>query len=87
MRVYFVKIKGQVTVYTVQYETTIEDRYVVVLRYDNAHGTPHRDTVNRHGGLESKEWFPEITNNEALTRAITDIQDNWRVHRRRFMGE
>jgi hypothetical protein len=44
--------RGQVVRFTVQYETTgpdLADDPIPVVRYDTAHGVPHRDRLDRRG--------------------------------------
>lgn len=40
---------GRVVRYTVQYEARIDGTTYPVVRYDSAHGQPHRDTLDRAG--------------------------------------
>ncbi len=87
MRIRFTTVRGQVTVYTVQYETTINGKRVPVLRYDNAHGVPHRDFLDIRGDAANKEWFPDLDNGEALTQAIADSTKNWKYHQHQFESE
>jgi hypothetical protein len=78
---------GNVTHFTVQYETTIDDRRVPVVRYDNAHGFAHRDLMNRRGEVVSKMGLPEhVTAGKALQIGKQDIQENWQRYRERFLG-
>lgn len=78
--------RGDPTSFTVQYETTIDEERVPVVRYDTAHGRPHRDLLDRQGRTVGKRFLPEHwTIKEALNHARKDIGDNWGDYRERFM--
>ena len=87
-RTRFTTVGGRVVTYTVQYETTIGGVRVAVVRFDNAHGFPHRDRLDRNGRVVEKlviAGSPEP--GEALTQAQKDIRINWRRYRAAFFGE
>jgi hypothetical protein len=88
MRVRFATLAGKVVTFTVQYETTIADVRVPVVRYDNAHGFPHRDELNRRGLIRRKtEMAGNPDAGTALTIGQRDIQENWQRYRRAFQEE
>ena len=71
--------------FTVQYETTINGERLPVVRYDNAHGFPHRDDLDRWGQTIRKVTMsgnPDVQT--ALTVGQRDIQANWRRYRATF---
>lgn len=84
IRVQFFTVHGRVVSFSVQYETTIDGVATPVIRYDTAHGTPHKDTLDRRGKLVDKRWLFDMTNERALTFAKADIQKNWRGYLQRF---
>lgn len=57
-----------------------------MVRYDTAHGQPHRDLIHADG-LEEKEWFDTYTTAEVLTIGQRDIMENWPVYRKQFEKE
>ena len=73
-----------VTRYIVQLEVWDLDRWKPVRRYDNAHGRPHLDVLDRQGRQIDKQWLPYPTN-DALTHAIADIRANWEQYLNEFM--
>lgn len=80
--------RGRVTEFTVQYEVWREDRWLPVVRYDSAHGQPHRDTLDRTGRVIAKDWLPpNMTTNTAMQYAIRDVKANWRTYLAAFEEE
>lgn len=87
VRVRFSTEAGQVVTFTVQYESTIDGRRLPVVRYDTAHGRPHRDLLDRHGNVLEKQWLDGLPAGEVLTAGKVDIETNWRGYRSRFVEE
>lgn len=88
MRVRFTTVRGQMTTFAIQYETTDHGKRVPVVRYDNAHGFAHRDLLDRRGQIVEKTPVagasaPDI----ALNVGKQDIQENWERYRRAFFGD
>lgn len=77
--------RGGVLFYTVQYEAWIEGKHRPVVRYDNAHGRPHRDLLGWDGETIRKEWLPDVPFKQALDDAIGDITANWQELRNDFL--
>ncbi len=78
---------GQVVRFVVQYETMIGGRRTPVVRYDTAHGFPHRDEL-LPSGLRVKAPMPAtLTLRQALQAAEADIRQNWRTYRQQFEGK
>jgi hypothetical protein len=50
--------RGAVLDFAVLYLATVEDRVYPVIRYDAAHGDPHRDTLDWNGYVVEKHWMP-----------------------------
>jgi hypothetical protein len=48
-RIRFTTRRGEIIRYTVQYEIMHDGGYHAAVRYDNAHGMPHRDTLGWSG--------------------------------------
>ena len=74
---------GQVTIFTVQYETTIEGQRLAVVRYDTAHGFCHRDRLNRRGDVINKQPIAG-TPAQVATYAKQDIEANWQRYKATF---
>jgi len=55
-RLYCLTDKGRVTIFRVQYEAFIEGEWWPIVRYDTAHGFPHRDLIHPHQPEEKAEY-------------------------------
>ena len=86
MRVGFDLDRGQVTDFLVQYEAHLAGRWEPIVRYDAAHGQPHRDVLRREGPSE-KAWLPGRSHAEAMEEAIHDIRTNWAAYRAAYLEE
>jgi hypothetical protein len=88
MRVRFTTVRGHLTTFAIQYETTDHGKRVPVVRYDNAHGFAHRDVLDRRGQVIDKR--PIVGSPEpsiALNLGKQDIQENWERYRHAFFGD
>ena len=61
-------------------------RWQPILRYDNAHGFCHRDTLHADGTQDKTPVYYGSAN-QTFTHAIQDVRANWRAHRDRFLRE
>jgi hypothetical protein len=77
--------RGTVVRFTVQYEAVIEGKVYPVVRYDSAHGTPHRDLLNWSGRVEEKLWLPARSFGAVATEAVATIKSEWRSLRAAFL--
>ena len=69
--------RGQVTDFTLQLEIFVDGRWWPVVRYDTAHGQPHRDTLDWEGRVVEKFWLPPtLTNKVAVRFAERDLDNN-----------
>jgi hypothetical protein len=50
-------VKGRVASFVVRLMVKLDGRDYNVVRYDTAHGAPHRDTLGLRTGLQRKDWF------------------------------
>ena len=84
IRVHFITDGKHVTaIIVVQYEASIGGKWRAIVRYDEAHGFFHQDVMLPTGQQEKTAL--EITDkNNALTKAIEDIVQNWLVYRRSY---
>jgi len=78
--------ENRIVDFCIQYEALIDGEWVSVLRYDTAHGHPHRDTIHSDGS-ETKEWFNMYSSAEVLTFGQRDIMENWSLYRQQFEKE
>ena len=77
---------NKVVEFRIQFEALIDGRWVVIVRYDSAHGRPHRDIMHPDGS-ETKEWLDPYSKAEVLTIGQRDIMENWPAYRERFEKE
>ena len=85
-RLYCMTEKGQVVVFRVQYEAFIDGEWRAIVRYDTAHGFPHRDLLHP-SRPEDKLEYPDWSNAEVLTLGQEDIKRNWKIYRVQFERE
>lgn len=86
MRCSYKRVGKRIVQYTVQLEIRIGDDWRPVVRYDNAHGFCHRDTVHPDGSQEKVPVFYGSAN-DTFTHAIDDLRANWEAQRARYLGE
>ena len=78
--------RKRIVQFTVQVEVFHDDRWLPVVRYDNAHGFCHCDTIHVDGSQDKQPvYYGEA--NDTFTRAIDDLRRSWRDHCARFMRE
>lgn len=86
IRVRFDLERGVVGTFVAQLEVLVGDAWLPAVRYDSAHGRPHRDPIARDGRLVAKHWLPEgIDANAALTFAEADLAANADRYRDEFL--
>lgn len=85
-RHYHVSQGIQIVEFRIQLEIMVAGYWYAVVRYDTAHGRPHRDIL-RPNGSQIKEWLDGDSIAEALTFGQKDIMKNWTVYRDRFLKE
>jgi hypothetical protein len=85
-RLYCVTERGRVALFRVQYEAFIDSKWQPIVRYDTAHGFPHRDLLHRDRP-EAKTEYPGRFNAEVLTLGQEDIKRNWQTYRARYEEE
>lgn len=78
--------RGKVVLFRIQYEALIDQQWVAIVRYDTAHGVPHRDVMHPDGS-QTKEQFPHYSRAHVLTMGQRDIRRNWRTYRARYEKE
>ena len=85
-RHYHVSDGKQVREFRIQLEILVDDDWVPIVRYDTAHGRPHRDILHPNGE-QTKDWFEGYSIAEVLTIGKNDVMENWILYRARFMKE
>lgn len=75
---------GKVVDFMVQLEIAVKGEWKQVIRYDCAHGFAHKDRYNLEGRRKKEDL--ELSYEDALTLADTDINDNWEKYQQRFLG-
>jgi hypothetical protein len=78
--------RGKMIEFCIQYEALIAGRWHPVVRYDSAHGEPHRDVL-RPNGTEIKEGYVGLRPDEVLTNGQRDIIANWPKYRAMYESE
>jgi hypothetical protein len=61
------------------------EEWVQVLRFDNAHGYPHMDKLDKDGNKVEIIKFDYLTNKEALTISIELIKNNYKEFVKSFL--
>ena len=85
IRVGFDTERGQVVDFSAQLECLFINRWRPVVRYDSAHGRPHRDTLDWDGYVVDKQWLPEgVSFGDALNFAIDDLRNQAAAYRQEF---
>jgi len=85
-RHYHVSDGSQIVEFRIQFEALINGTWYAVVRYDTAHGRPHRDILHPNGD-QTKEWFEGYSVADVLTIGQRDILKNWSAYRSQFLKE
>ena len=59
-------------------------RFLHVVRYDTAHGVPHRDLLDKRGRVLRKNWLVGMTFEQALIHAKEDLLKNYERYIKNF---
>jgi hypothetical protein len=80
--------RGEVRKFTVQLEVLIDEEWLPVVRYDNAHGEAHIDYIDPKGVTYDKVWLNlREPFNEAFTLAENELKRMYERHRARFLEQ
>jgi hypothetical protein len=85
-RYYHFLDKGRITRFVIQYEAFIGGKWYPIVRYDTAHGRPHKDILHRDGSQDKVE-YRGYTREEVLTIGERDIKANWLTYRDAYEQE
>jgi hypothetical protein len=72
--------------YTVQLELWREGNWYPIVRFDNAHGFCHRDTIHPDGSQDKVAIYRGDANTN-FTEAVEYLRDNWPMERERYRSE
>ena len=84
IHVYLETLNGLVVGYVAKLIWREGKNYREVIRFDSAHGCPHKDMLNEKGNVIRKTWFEYLDNQQGLDMAIKDIKDNYELYIERF---
>jgi len=85
-RYYHYLVQGRIVRFRIQYEARIGERWHAIVRYDTAHGRPHKDILHPDGS-QSKVKFYSYSEAEVLTLGERDIKTNWQHYRADYERE
>jgi hypothetical protein len=85
-RYYHYLIRGGIVRFCVQYEAQIGGRWQPIVRYDTAHGHPHKDVLHPDGSQEKVEYYG-YSREEVLTLGERDIKAHWQRYRAEYEQE
>ena len=77
---------NEIVEFRIQYEAFLDGEWRPIVRYDTAHGKPHRDVLHPDG-KETKEWFTLYSSAETLTIGQRDLIENWQKYRAAYERE
>lgn len=81
----FIKERGQILDFSVQYVAEIAGEWRPIIRFDSAHGEPHMNVTYPDGSSERRDFpAPYGDYKTAMTRAIQDINQRWEFYRQRY---
>jgi hypothetical protein len=78
--------KGRLVRFCVQYEALVGDEWTPIVRYDSAHGRPHKDLLHLDG-TQTKEEFRSYSVEDVIVFGERDIKSNWRKYREAYEKE
>lgn len=70
-------VRGDVVGFVVRLMLVTDKGDINAVRYDTAHGMPHRDLLDKRGLIVSKDWLLSMTFDQALTHAKREIIENY----------
>jgi len=83
IRVEIITRKNAVVDFVVQQESSIKDKWNAIIRYNYAHGKPHKDIVNPDG-TSKKEWIEISDLSKIIEIGKRDIMKNWQKFRKNY---
>lgn len=78
--------EGEIVRFRIQYEGLLGGEWRAIVRYDTAHGRPHKDLLHPDGTQEKHEFYG-YSRKEVLTLGERDIKTNWKRYRSAYVRE
>jgi hypothetical protein len=78
LRCHYIRHRKAIVKSTVQLEMWGKGNWQPIVRYDNAHGICHRDTIHPDGSQDKTPVFGGDLNT-TFTFAIQDLKNNWKA--------
>jgi hypothetical protein len=78
--------EGRIVRFSIQYEALIGATWRPIVRYDTAHGRPHKDLLHPDGSQDKVEFYG-YNREEVLTLGERDIKTNWQRYRAEYEQE
>jgi len=85
-RYYHYLIRGRIVRFRIQYEACIGEEWHAIVRYDTAHGRPHKDVLHPDSSQDKVEFYG-YSEAEVLTMGERDIKTNWQRYRAEYERE
>jgi hypothetical protein len=85
IHVYFETLNGIIVNFVVKLILMQDGGYREIIRFDSAHGCPHKDVIDEDGHVIRKVWFEFIDNNDGLNLAVKDLKDNFDIYIERYL--
>jgi hypothetical protein len=80
--------KTEILKCAVQLSLEVDGVWMAVIRYDVAHGRPHKHVYRKDGAERTQSvdttYDPNLGYSQAMSVAMKDVRDNWRTYRRKF---
>ena len=84
IQVFFQTADGFIVSFVVKLIVFGSSGYHEVIRFDSAHGCPHKDILNVDGSVRRKVWYKLLSNKQGLDLAIRDLKDNVEMYIERY---
>jgi hypothetical protein len=85
IHVYFETLNGIIINFVAKLVLIQDGGYREIIRFDSAHGCPHKDIIDEDGNVIRKVWFEFIDNNDGLNLAVKDVKDNCEMYIERYL--
>ena len=79
-------VRGKIVSFVVRLMRLNGEQWLNIVRYDTAHGQPHRDILDRRGRVLRKDWLTGMPFEGALTLAKNDLTQNHESYIKNFEG-
>jgi hypothetical protein len=86
LRIRLIIGNGKLQDLVIQYETLINEKWIVIVRYDLEHGFFHRDLMTPKGEkIKTVIEMPDLRT--AATYAEQDIKDKWEFYKEKYLKQ